>query len=159
MSQIRIVAFRDDHAEAWQRLNEAWLAEGGFAIEAKDRPVLDEPRRMILDQGGAIFIAEQVDAEGGSEVIGCCALIPMADGGMEVAKMTVSPKARGARLGYRLLEACEARAREMGAHRLYLETSSTLAPALALYRRFGFLDLPPQPSPYVRADVWMERRF
>jgi putative acetyltransferase len=154
MSELHIVPFRPDHARAWAALNEAWLAEGGFAVEAKDRKVIDDPQRAILAGGGRIFIAER-----DGEAIGCCALMAMADGGFEVAKMTVAPAARGFGLGRRLLEACEAAARAAGARRLYLETSSTLKPAGALYRSFGFVDLPPRPSPYVRADVWMEKRL
>lgn len=151
---IAIVPYRPDHAVAWAALNEAWLAEGGFAVEAKDRKVIDDPQGAILDPGGRIFMAE---ANG--VAIGCCALMAMDDGGYEVAKMTVSPAARGLGLGRRLLEACEAAARAAGAPRLYLETSSTLKPAGALYRSFGFVDLPPRPSPYARADVWMEKRL
>ena len=134
---VAIVPYRPDHAVAWAALNESWLAEGGFAVEAKDRKVIDDPQGAILDPGGRIFMAE---ADG--EAIGCCALMAMDDGGFEVAKMTVSPAARAA-----------------GAPRLYLETSSTLKPAGALYRSFGFVDLPPRPSPYARADVWMEKRL
>lgn len=151
---VSIVPFRPDHAAAWARLNEAWIEEGGFAVEAKDRKVIDDPQGAILDRGGRIFIAER-----DGHAIGCCALMAMEDGGFEVAKMTVSPAARGLGLGRRLLEACEAAARAAGAPRLYLETNSSLKPAGALYRSFGFVDLPPRPSPYARADVWMEKRL
>jgi putative acetyltransferase len=149
---IAIVAFRPEHAAAWARLNEAWLAEGGFAIEAKDRKVLDDPDGAILRPGGRIFMAEQDGA-----AVGCCALMAMEDGGFEVAKMTVTPSTRGQGVSRRLLEACEAEARRAGAHRLYLESSSKLAVAGALYRSFGFVDLPPRPTPYARADVFMEK--
>jgi putative acetyltransferase len=91
--------------------------------------------------------------------VGCVALIALADGGYEVAKMTVSEAARGTGLGRRLMQACIDRARAEGAPRLYLETNSSLAPALALYRSVGFRDLPPRPTPYARADVWMELRL
>jgi ribosomal protein S18 acetylase RimI-like enzyme len=58
------------------------------------------------------------------------------------------------------MAACIERARQFGAKRLYLETNSGLAPALGLYRRFGFQDVQPaQPSPYARADVMMELRL
>lgn len=154
MTLIDIVPFRPDHAAAWAALNEAWLAEGGFEVEAKDRKVIDDPQGAILDRGGRIFMAER-----DGQAIGCCALMAMEDGGFEVAKMTVSPAARGLGLGRRLLEACEAAAREVRAPRLYLETNASLKPAGALYRSFGFVDLPPRPSPYVRADVWMEKRL
>lgn len=137
---------------AWRSLNEAWLAEGGFAIEAKDRKVLEDPQGQILAQGGRIFFIQR-----GDDVVGCCALMAMDDGGFEVAKMTIAPTARGQGLSRRLLEVCEAAAREAGAPRLYLETSSTLEPALALYDSFGFVRLPPRETPYVRADVFMEK--
>ena len=159
MNEVHIVRFERGHAAAWAALNEAWLAEGGFAVEAKDRTVIDDPQGAILDRGGRIFMAERTSPSGRREAIGCCALMAMDDGGFEVAKMTVSPVARGLGLGRRLLEACETAARAAGAPRLYLETSSTLKPAGALYRSFGFVDLPPRPSPYVRADVWMEKRL
>lgn len=150
---MRIVDFEPRHAGAWKVLNESWITKL-FRLEPKDREVLDHPRASILDRGGHILIAE---LEG--EPVGCVALLSMADGGFEVAKMTVSEAARGTGLGRRLMEACIARARALGAPRLYLETNSTLAPALALYRSAGFVDLPPQPTPYSRADVWMELKL
>lgn len=142
----------DRDRAAWRALNEAWLAEGGFAIEAKDRLVLDDPDGQILAPGGRIFLVQS-----GDEIVGCCALMAMADGGYEVAKMTVAPAARGQGLSRRLMQACEDAARAVGAARLYLETSSTLGPALALYDSFGFQRLPPRDTPYVRADVFMEK--
>ena len=99
MNEVRIVAYRPDHAAAWAALNEAWLAEGGFAVEAKDRKVIDDPQGAILDPGGRIFMAEMASPSGGGEAVGCCALMAMDDGGYEVAKMTVSPAARGLSLG------------------------------------------------------------
>ncbi|MBK1968804.1 GNAT family N-acetyltransferase [Brevundimonas sp. 3P9-tot-E] len=147
-----ILAYGPEHREAWRALNEAWLAEGGFAVEAKDRKVLNDPEGQVLAPGGRIFFVEQA-----GQVVGCCALMAMDDGGYEVAKMTISPSARGQGLSRRLLEVCEAAARDAGARRLYLETSSTLGPALALYDSFGFVRLPPRETPYVRADVFMEK--
>ena len=149
---MRIIAFEPRHAQAWRSLNEAWISKH-FAIEAKDRAVLDDPKGKILDRGGHIFMAER-----DGEVIGCVALIAMADGGYEVAKMTVTEAARGTGLGRLLMQACIDKAHAVGAPRLYLETNSSLAPALGLYRAMGFVDLPQRDTPYARADVFMERR-
>lgn len=154
MTDLRITPFRPDHAEAWAALNTAWLREGGFEIEAKDHEVIGDPRGSILEPGGHIFMVER-----DGRAIGCCALMAMDDGGYEVAKMTVTPDARGLGLSRCLLEACEATARAAGAPRLYLETSSTLTVAGRLYRGFGFVDLPPRSTPYARADVFMEKRL
>ena len=150
---MRIVDFEARHAEAWRTLNEAWIASL-FAIEAKDREVLDDPQGAILDKGGRIFMAE---SEG--EAIGCVALIVMPDGGYELAKMTVAEGARGTGLGRKLMQRCVEAGREAAAVRLYLETNSALAPALALYRSVGFRELDRTavpPSEYQRCDVWME---
>ncbi len=151
---VQIVPYRSDHAAAWRSLNEAWLAAGGYALEPKDHAVLGDPDGAILAKGGHVFIAER-----GGEAVGCCSLMRMDDGGYEVGKMAVAPSALGLGLGHRLLEACEARARDGRAHRLYLETNSSQTHAIALYGRYGFADLPPQPTPYARCNVWMEKRL
>jgi len=151
---IAIVPYRPDHAAAWVSLNEYWILAGGYVLEAKDRLVLDDPEGSILSKGGVIFIAER-----DGEAVGCCSLMAMADGGFEVGKMAATANAQGLGLGRRLLEACEAHARAAGAPRLYLETNSSQTHAIALYNRFGFVDLPPQPTPYARCNVWMEKRL
>jgi len=153
-AQIKIVPYRPDHAAAWVSLNEYWILAGGYALEAKDRLVLDDPEGSILSNGGVIFIAER-----DGEAVGCCSLMAMPDGGFEVGKMAVAADAQGLGLGRRLLDACEAHARAAGAPRLYLETNSAQTHAIALYRRFGFIDLSAQPTPYARCNVWMEKRL
>ena len=50
-------------------------------------------------------------------------------------------------------------ARQAQAKRLYLETNSGLAPAIALYESVGFIHLPARPTPDARADVFMEKRL
>lgn len=60
------------------------------------------------------------------------------------------------------MSAAIAKAREIGATRLYIETNHTLTPAIRLYRAHGFEELPPErivASPYARADVFMELTF
>ncbi|KQS56100.1 histone acetyltransferase [Brevundimonas sp. Leaf363] len=149
---VAIVPFRADHAAAWRALNEHWIRAGGYAIEPKDDLVLGDPEEAILSKGGAVFIVERNGA-----AVGCCSLMRMADGGYEVGKMAVDAAAHGQGLGRRLLEACEGHARAAGAPRLYLETNSAQTHAIALYEAFGFLHLPPQPTPYARANVFMEK--
>lgn len=151
---LLISPYRSDHAAAWRSLNEDWLIAGGYALEAKDQLVLGDPEGAILSRGGHIFIAERDGVP-----VGCCSLMAMEDGGFEVGKMAVRSDARGLNLGHRQLEACEVTARVAGATRLYLETNSAQTHAIALYRRVGFVDLPSQPTPYARCNVWMEKRL
>jgi len=150
---MEIVEFEPRHAPAFQALNEAWISKY-FVIEAKDREVLEDPQGKIIDQGGRVFMALK-----DGEPVGCAALLKMDDGGYEVAKMTVSETLRGSGLGRLLMQRCIDAGAEMGATRLYLETNSSLGPALGLYRAMGFKDLAPTETPYVRADVFMERPY
>jgi len=150
---MRILPFEPRHADAWRSLNTAWISRH-FALEAKDVEVLDDPRGKILDKGGHILMAEAEDGQ----IIGCVGLIPLADGGFEVAKMTVIEQARGTGLGRALMQACIDKAQALGAPLLYLETNASLAPAVGLYRAMGFVDLPARDTPYARCNVWMERK-
>nr|MCU0634753.1 GNAT family N-acetyltransferase [Gemmatimonadaceae bacterium] len=59
--------------------------------------------------------------------------------------------------GWRLGTATLERARQMGARRVYLESNTRLAPAIALYRKLGFVPVVGPPSPYARCDIQMER--
>src|SRR3954471_10617166 len=124
---VQIVEFEDSHAAAFKTLNEAWIAKH-FSLEAKDSEVLDDPKGRIIAKGGRVFMAMA-----GAAPVGCVALIPMADGGFEVAKMTVGEAVRGTGLGRALMDRCIEAGKEAGAPRLYLETNSSLAPARKLY--------------------------
>lgn len=150
---MEIVEFEPAHAEAFRTLNEAWISKY-FALEAKDREVLNDPQGKIIARGGRVFMAVH-----DGRPVGCAALLKMPDGGYEVAKMTVSEDLRGSGLGRLLMQRCIDVGAELGATRLYLETNSNLGPALGLYRAMGFRDLAPTDTPYVRADVFMERRY
>ena len=153
---VEIREFRAGDETAFRELNEAWIA-AYFTIEAKDREILNDPQRHILDSGGHIYFA--VDAAT-AEILGCCALVAMEPGVFEVAKMTVAESSRRQGIGKKLLRGVITAARKLGATRLYLETNHSLTNAIELYRSEGFTYLQPQdvkPSPYARATVFMER--
>jgi len=150
---MQIVDFRPELAGAFRVLNEAWITQF-FALEPKDHEVLGDPQGRIIDPGGQVIFVEEA-----GEIVGCCALLRLPDGGFEVAKMAVAESHKGRGLGRALMAACVERARAAGAPRLYLETNSALAPAMNLYRSFGFRELSGMSrtaSDYARVDVWME---
>ena len=148
---IRLRDFRPGDQPVFRQLNEEWIAHY-FTLEPADLKALDHPEEYILQPGGCILLAETDD-----HVVGTCALIRMPEGSYELAKMAVSPRVQGQGVGLLLGEAAIQRVRDLGGQRVYLESNSKLAPALALYRKLGFRDLAqPNPSPYARADVQME---
>lgn len=144
--------FRPGDESAFLHLNEAWISKD-FTMEPADLAIISDPKGHILDPGGQIAIAER-----NGEAVGCCALIAIAPGEFELAKMTVAESARGSGIGRSLLLFTIEEARRMGAHRLYLESNTKAAAAIHLYEQLGFRHLPgpPHPSKYARANVFME---
>ena len=75
----------------------------------------------------------------------------------ELAKMAVEPAAQGRGYGDRLVEAAVEFARAAGARRIILVSNTLLGPALNLYRKHGFRDVPLDPANgYTRADIQLE---
>jgi GNAT superfamily N-acetyltransferase len=146
---VRIVDFEREHADAFKRLNYAWI-EQYFAIEDADREALEDPFGKVLDPGGAILMALYDETP-----VGCCALIPSGER-LELAKMAVAEPAQGLHIGWLLGEAVLERARKLGASRVYLESNTVLEPALKLYRKLGFEQIEGTASPYARANIQME---
>lgn len=155
-SGVEIRSYRAGDGAAFRELNEDWISKN-FGIEEKDRQTLGDPEKYILWPGGHIYMAVA-----GSEAVGCCALLFMRPGVYEVAKMTVAEAYRGQGLGRRLLAYTIDQGRALGAQSLYLETNKKLGDAIHLYEALGFRHLPPErvvPSPYARANVFMELVF
>ncbi len=149
-AEVTIVDFNRDHGNEFHDINIEWI-EKYFNVEAADRKYLEQPEETILKPGGHILMALLAD-----RVVGTCALIPMENGVFELAKMGVKPEAQGRRVGWQLGQACIRRAKAVGARKIYLESSRRLKPAISLYRQLGFVEVAERPSPYSRADIYME---
>lgn len=150
---VVIRSFQPGDETAFRTLNEQWINHY-FKVEAKDREILSDPRKTILAPGGQILLAIAAGLP-----VGCCALLPIGEGEFELSKLAVAPGRQGKGIGRRLLAAAIETARRLHAHRLYLETNHVLTPAIRLYESVGFRHLSLSevtPSPYDRADVYME---
>ena len=141
-----------EDADAFRRLNEAWISER-YALEEADRKVLNDPFTIIVDPGGDVLIVRDE-----CRVVGCVALVNVGGGIFELAKMTVVSDLRNRGIGRSLLEAAIERARDLGARSLFLGTSVQLPAAVHLYEGLGFRRVPREqvgPMPYERADLFM----
>ncbi len=152
--QITFREFRAGDEEAFRILNEQWIAKY-FVLEEKDRLTLNEPEKYILNPGGHIYFATLEE-----DIVGCCALIANGPGSYEVAKMAVNESQRNQGIGKAMLAHVVEAARALGARKLTLETNSSLQNAIHVYESLGFRQIDPsllEPSPYKRADVFMEQ--
>ena len=154
-SAVRIEQFRPEHHARYESLNRAWLVEHDL-IEPADEPHLTRPIETIINPGGAILVALNDDGE----VIGTCAIVPHGAREFELVKLAVASAARGQGIGRQLIEATLELARQRGAARVDLLSSTKLGAAVRLYERTGFRHAPMTPTtPYKTADVYMVYDF
>ncbi len=104
--------------------------------------------------GGALFLAFV-----GSRAVGCGALRRLRPRVGEVKRIYVGPHYRGLGLGRRLTRAALNRARSIGYDRAVLDTLPAMHSAIALYRKMGFVPIPPYWDHPVPNALFFEFRF
>jgi DNA-binding MarR family transcriptional regulator/GNAT superfamily N-acetyltransferase len=150
VSNVSVIDYSPAYQKAFGDLNKEWITQY-FKMEEADHHSLDHPQEYILDKGGYILMAIFEN-----KPVGTCALIKRDDETFELAKMAVSPVAKGKGIGYLLGKAAMNKAREAGATKLYLESNTILKPAIELYHKLGFKKITGRPSPYERSNIQME---
>jgi ribosomal protein S18 acetylase RimI-like enzyme len=147
---VRIIEFRDELAGHFKDLNVAWLQKY-FYVEAIDEEMLSNPKKYIVDNGGYIFFAEMNGA-----IAGTFALMKIEDDVYELSKMAVDKKLQGQKIGNRMMEFAIKKAKGLGADKLILFSNTMLGPAIHLYRKYGFVEVPLGNSEYKRSNIRME---
>ena len=70
--------------------------------------------------------------------------------------MAVAEQFQGLKIGNRMLEYVICKAKELSAQKIILYSNTKLKPALHLYRKYGFSEIPIGHSDYQRSDIKME---
>ncbi|MEJ7654474.1 MAG: GNAT family N-acetyltransferase [Chloroflexia bacterium] len=94
----------------------------------------------------------------GERVVGTAATHGLSRAECEVRRMFILPEYRGAGLGAEMLTRLLDFAEKRGYERVLLDTAVQMTRALALYRRFGFVEIP-RYNDNVNAEVFMEKRL
>lgn len=150
MTDIAIIPYEPRYQPDFKRLNLEWISRY-FTVEQHDLEQLDQPDVHVLPNGGQIFLARL-----NNEIVGCVAVVNTGSTGFELAKMAVSPDVQGQGIGKRLALVAIDYARQLGVKTLWLESNRVLTPALTMYERVGFREVPSVPTPYARADIRMQ---
>lgn len=150
MNCIEIIDFENRYHEDFKRLSYEWL-EKYVSVEPEDDKILNDPWGVVLNKGGYIFFAKY-----GEEIVGTVSLIKVDDGTFELAKLAVTEKYKGKKIGNALMEKCMQIAQKVNAKKLMLYTNRRLIPAIELYKKFGFKELSMINNKYIEADMKME---
>ncbi|MEL6232105.1 MAG: bifunctional helix-turn-helix transcriptional regulator/GNAT family N-acetyltransferase [Cyanobacteria bacterium J06627_3] len=152
-TKIEIIDYGPEFGDDFKQLNYAWI-EHYFTIEESDRKYLEHPDKEIIQPGGHILMARY-----GDNIVGTCALVKMDDTRYELAKMAVAKDMRGRGIGWLLGQSAIDKARDLGANTLYIESNTTLKPAIKLYQKLGFKKIVGHPSPYERCNIQLELKL
>ena len=151
--EVKIIDFEPQYRQEYKDMNIEWISQN-FTVETHDLEQLENPEDYILDKGGKIFFAKY-----GDEIVGTVALIKVSETVYEMAKMAVKPAFKGLgageKLGRHLIEA----AKKAGVTRLFLESNRQLIPALTLYKKLGFVEIPVGETLYLRVNYKAEMYF
>jgi ribosomal protein S18 acetylase RimI-like enzyme len=147
---VEIVEFEPLLAKHFAELNLAWIRKY-FAVEPRDEEVLGNPQKFIIDKGGYVFFAKMDD-----EIVGTFALMKVEEGVFELSKMAVSEAHHGKNIGNKMLEFCLEKAKELNADKVVLYSNTVLSPAIHLYSKYGFKEVPLEHSEYKRSNIKME---
>jgi ribosomal protein S18 acetylase RimI-like enzyme len=148
---VEIIPFSADLAAPIKTLNMEWLKKY-FVVEPKDEIVLSDPQGEIIDKGGLIFYAKYKD-----QIVGTVSLLKIDETTFELSKMAVSDGVQGLGIGQKLMLHCLVVAEQKGILKLVLYSNRKLLPAIHLYKKFGFTEVPLEEGVYTRADIKMER--
>ncbi|MBA4056793.1 MAG: hypothetical protein C0490_18915 [Marivirga sp.] len=149
---LRVIEYQPEHQPWFEKLNREWI-ERYFWMEPIDVEVLQHPDKHIIEKGGTILMANRAD-----EIAGTVALKYVSPGVYEFTKMAVEEKFRGHKIGLALAEAAIEKAKQLRADKIILYSNTKLAPAISLYRKLGFVEVPVD-GPYKRSDIKMELKL
>lgn len=149
LREVQILDYEAKHQPWFEKLNREWI-EKYFWMEPVDFQVLQSPDEHILRKGGSILMAAF-----GHEVAGTVALKRVDEKVFEFTKMAVDERFRGKKVGLKLAQAAIDKAKARGADRIILYSNTILAPAIELYRKIGFKEIPVD-GPYKRSNIKME---
>jgi GNAT superfamily N-acetyltransferase len=126
-----------------RRMGDGW-ARAGYVDAAPDE---------LLPPSGALLLGYE-----NGEPVACGAVHVIRPRIAEVKRMFVVPRAQGRGLGRALLDALESTAIGLGCDVTRLDSTESLAEAMALYRSAGYVEIGDY-NHNPNATVWMERRL
>jgi RimJ/RimL family protein N-acetyltransferase len=137
MSLFHVRRARADDADAILRVFEAVAAERQYILS--EPPIDRELRRQRFLDALQSDEAQRFVAEAEGEIVGDLAVFRQGTAPATIG-MGVAAPWRGRGVGTALMQACVDWAREAGVHKLSLEVFPWNEAAIALYRKFGFVE-------------------
>lgn len=118
-------------------------------------PTTDDLYELFKNTKSVLWVVEE-----SSKILGCCGIYPtdgLPSGCAELVKFYLMPKARGRKIGAKLMNQNIQSAKELGYSQLYIESLSQFDNAVEMYKKFGFsnLEKPLGETEHTSCNIWM----
>ena len=150
---MEIVKYDPKYKADFVRLNTEWLTRF-YWVESFDQYTMDHVDDLIA-QGAMAFFA--LDDNG--DVLATCMAMPLEGSIWEMCKLAARNQYTGTGAGSAVLRSAMHYAEEHGAQKEVLISCRSLEPAIHLYKKFGFHEVPYRKEYWKseKADIEMER--
>ncbi|MFA6862710.1 MAG: GNAT family N-acetyltransferase [Dysgonamonadaceae bacterium] len=122
-------------------------------------PTTDNLYELFKNKKSILWVVEE-----NSEILGCCGIYPtdgLPNHCAELVKFYLVSKARGKKIGTKLMEQNIKSAIELGYSELYIESLSQFDRAVKMYKKLGFknLEKPLGKSVHTSCNIWMIKKL
>lgn len=150
---MKVDTYKPKYKEAFVRLNTEWLTRF-YWIESYDQYAMDHVEELIEQGAMAFFTLDDKE-----EVIATCMVMPLEGATWEICKLAARNQYTGTGAGSAVLLAAINYAEQHGARKEVLISCRGLKPAIHLYQKFGFHEVPYRKEFWKsgKADIEMER--
>lgn len=148
---MEITEYQETYKKDFIELNTAWV-ERFFTMEQADLDILEHVEELHK-KGAMTFFAVE-----GDKVLATCMALPLGNHVWELCKLAAAGQYTGTGAGSAVFGAAMDYAIAHGAKKLTLISNSRLKPALHIYQKFGFREVPLDKDywGYERADIQFE---
>lgn len=148
---MQIVEYEKKYRNEFIRLNTEWL-ERFYWVESFDLYAMEHIDELISQGAMAYFAVENDD------VLATCMTMPLGDGVWEICKLAAKDQYTGTGAGSSVLKSAMEYAIANNAKKLVLISCRSLKPAIHLYKKIGFKEVPYRKEYWKsdKADIEME---
>lgn len=148
---MEIIEYQEKYKNDFVKLNTAWLKRF-YTVEPFDQDTMDRVDELVQN-GAMVYLAVENES-----VLAVCMTMPLSDGIWEMCKLAAVGQYTGTGAGSRVFKACMDYAIANGAKKLSLISCRALKPAIHIYEKFGFREVPLNKEFWgaEKADIEME---